>query len=201
MKTRVAGKSYTHNLNRRGFTIIEVLIVLAISALILMAVFLAAPALRQSQTNHARRQYAGELDAQLGEFKSATGLYPSCDSAIPGNCSSANAQANAKLFLQSYLPTGFDSGDPTSSATIHENAGYSYPDTNNIYLYYDAHLVNHSLVPSSGVVFIEFGHWCNTGNQDGSGNPIQGDDLDPSRFAILMGLTRGYYCIDYLDRN
>ena len=46
------------NLKKRnqGFTIIEVMIVLAIAGLIMLIVFLAVPALQRNQRNTARKQ-------------------------------------------------------------------------------------------------------------------------------------------------
>ncbi len=53
--------------NERGFTIIEVMIVLAIAALILIIVFLAVPALKRSQRNLERRQDAQVIFAAIEE--------------------------------------------------------------------------------------------------------------------------------------
>jgi prepilin-type N-terminal cleavage/methylation domain-containing protein len=51
-----------------GFTIIEVMIVLAIAALILLIVFLAVPALQRSSRNTSRKSDAGHLSAAVNDF-------------------------------------------------------------------------------------------------------------------------------------
>ena len=67
------------NKNDRGFTIIEVMIVLAIAALILLVVFLAVPALQRSQRNSARKTDASRMAAAVIEAVSsnASGALPS----------------------------------------------------------------------------------------------------------------------------
>lgn len=52
----------------RGFTIIEVLIVLAIAGLIMLIVFLAVPALQRNNRNTQRRSDAAHLSGLIGEF-------------------------------------------------------------------------------------------------------------------------------------
>jgi prepilin-type N-terminal cleavage/methylation domain-containing protein len=61
-----------------GFTIIEVVIVLAIAALIMVVIFLAVPALQRSQRNNARKTDANRIAAAVIEFQSnsATGALP-----------------------------------------------------------------------------------------------------------------------------
>ncbi|HSW79441.1 MAG TPA: type II secretion system protein [Candidatus Saccharimonadales bacterium] len=58
----------------RGFTIIEVLIVLAIAGLIMIIVFLAVPSLQRSSRNTQRKHDASLITATLADFKTA---YPS----------------------------------------------------------------------------------------------------------------------------
>jgi prepilin-type N-terminal cleavage/methylation domain-containing protein len=53
---------------QQGFTIIEVLIVLAIAALILLIVFLAVPALQRSSRNNSTRQEAADVLAAVNDY-------------------------------------------------------------------------------------------------------------------------------------
>lgn len=53
--------------NQKGFTIIEVLIVLAIAGLIMLIVFLAVPALQRGQRNNARNADASRIAAAISE--------------------------------------------------------------------------------------------------------------------------------------
>lgn len=65
--------------DERGFTIIEVLIVLAIGGLIMLIVFLAIPALQRSQRNNARNSDASRLQTAVGEcLGNRNGVVASC---------------------------------------------------------------------------------------------------------------------------
>jgi len=54
--------------NEKGFTIIEVMIVLAIAGLIILIVFLAVPALQRSSRNTSRRTDASRLSSAANNF-------------------------------------------------------------------------------------------------------------------------------------
>lgn len=58
------------NNSRRGFTIIEVVLVLAIAGLIFLMVFLALPALQRSQRDTTRRNQLGEFRTQVVQYQS-----------------------------------------------------------------------------------------------------------------------------------
>jgi prepilin-type N-terminal cleavage/methylation domain-containing protein len=63
-----------------GFTIIEVLIVLAIAGLILLIVFLAVPALRRNARNTQRTDDAAKVGAQVSEcLNNRNGQVGACD--------------------------------------------------------------------------------------------------------------------------
>lgn len=68
--------------NQKGFTIIEVLIVLAIAGLILLIVFLAVPALQRNQRNTTRNDEAARWAAATTEcMANRNSTITSCDSA------------------------------------------------------------------------------------------------------------------------
>jgi prepilin-type N-terminal cleavage/methylation domain-containing protein len=68
------------NRKQEGFTIIEVLIVLAIAGLIMLIVFLAVPALQRNSRNTQRQADASKIAAALGQCMSnKNGQVPSCD--------------------------------------------------------------------------------------------------------------------------
>lgn len=56
--------------DKRGFTIIEVVIVLAIASLILLAVFLAVGGAQRTQRDQARKSIAGRVGSALENFAS-----------------------------------------------------------------------------------------------------------------------------------
>jgi len=63
--------------NKKGFTIIEVVLVLAIAGLIFLIVFLAVPALQSNRRDTQRRSDLGRFTAQLENFAAnRNGNYP-----------------------------------------------------------------------------------------------------------------------------
>ena len=63
--------------NNKGFTIIEIMIVLAIIAFIMLALFLAVPALNRSKNNTARKSDAATLASAITEYvNNNSGLLP-----------------------------------------------------------------------------------------------------------------------------
>lgn len=55
--------------NKKGFTLIEIVIVLAIAALILVIVFIAVAGAQRSQRNEGRRKLAGQYAAALDSVR------------------------------------------------------------------------------------------------------------------------------------
>ncbi len=78
--------------SEKGFTIIEVMIVLAIAGLILLIVFLAVPALQRSSRNTARKGDVARITAAAAEFvANNNGTLPSTVS--PNNDATAAGDA------------------------------------------------------------------------------------------------------------
>lgn len=66
--------------NQKGFTIIEVLIVLAIAGLIMVIVFLAVPALQRNSRNTQRTADASKIAAAVAQcMANRNGVTTSCD--------------------------------------------------------------------------------------------------------------------------
>ena len=81
-----------------GFTIIEVVLVLAIAGLIFLVVFLALPALQRSQRDSQRRSDLGRFMAQLETYASNNnGSYPTV--------AQIEATGNGS-FIQEYMTNG-----------------------------------------------------------------------------------------------
>jgi prepilin-type N-terminal cleavage/methylation domain-containing protein len=70
--------------NQKGFTIIEVMIVLAIAGLILLIVFLAIPALQRNSRNTQRKNDVAALLAAVAEFSNNN------NGALPDTCTGTN---------------------------------------------------------------------------------------------------------------
>ncbi len=76
---------------QEGFTLIEVMIVLAIAGLILLVVFLAVPALQRNARNTQRREDAGNLLSAVSEYEANN------NGAVPGVQANLGAGASAVL--------------------------------------------------------------------------------------------------------
>lgn len=78
LKNRKEADSKAISASQQGFTIIEVLIVLAIAGLILLVVFLAVPALQRNQRNSGRKTDGSRIAAAVNDFVSnSNGTTPS----------------------------------------------------------------------------------------------------------------------------
>src|SRR5438105_15246256 len=89
----------------RGFTIIEVLIVLAIAGLILAIVFFAVPQLQRNQRDNQRQSMTTRVKAEIETYASNNqGKNPF---AATGNCASiASAQFNCRDWYDTYISSG-----------------------------------------------------------------------------------------------
>ncbi len=87
--------------NKQGFTIIEVVLVLAIAALIFLMVFIALPALQRNQRDTQRKN-------DLGRFMSAISSYQSNNRGTVPAASAAGITGSSGL-----VPTYLESGDDT----------------------------------------------------------------------------------------
>ncbi len=82
--------SYTKK-REQGFTIIEVLIVLAIAGLIILIVFLAVPALQRNSRNTQRKNDASRLSSLISEYVSNNnGKLPTAFGSAAGELNLAN---------------------------------------------------------------------------------------------------------------
>ena len=91
--------------NAKGFTIIEVVLVLAIAGLIFLVVFLALPALQRSQRDTQRRSDASRVMSQIASYQSNS------QGSVP------TSQAELDTFKSGYMTNGgqqFD--DPTTGS-------------------------------------------------------------------------------------
>lgn len=88
----------------KGFTIIEVVLVLAIAGLIFLVVFLALPALQRSQRDSQRKSDLGRLMSQITAYAS--------------NNQGSLPYGNWTNFLSGYMTNGGQTfSDPTSAST------------------------------------------------------------------------------------
>lgn len=102
--------------NRKGFTIIEVMIVLAIAGLIMLIVFLAVPALQRASRNTNRKNDASRLATSISTFVSnANGDLPCMGTS--GSFSTTSTDANTVLNDAGKLGQFTFTGTTSSSGT------------------------------------------------------------------------------------
>ena len=92
----------------QGFTIIEVVLVLAIAALIMLMVFIALPALQRNQRDTQRKNDISRLQSAINNYKSSSrGALP------PSTGANGLSNDGAQGFVQKYVIKEGDSfGDP-----------------------------------------------------------------------------------------
>jgi prepilin-type N-terminal cleavage/methylation domain-containing protein len=170
-----------------GFTIIEVMIVLAIAGLIMMVVFLAVPAVQQTSRDAGRKQAVAMIETQLNDYRTTHNLqYPS----------TAERCQFIKSYLTEYLngSPSCDNGGCTDGVLVQGNV-YSF-------CFHNAATSPHSyLDPNQDEISIQTGHWCNLneGVTDRSGDPItsNGNDQDLRFAAVWTSLERArLICVD-----
>lgn len=102
-----------------GFTIVEVMIVLAIAGLIILVVFLAVPALQRNSRNTQRSTDAGQVGAAVNEcLNNRNGQAASCDS---------NAELTPfidETKLRQITTIGVGGTFPANNTTINVHHGY-----------------------------------------------------------------------------
>ena len=152
--------------NKKGFTIIEVVLVLAIAGLIFLMVFIALPALQRSQRNTQRRN-------DLARFVTAVNQYQSNNRGrLPEETNAATAEAG---WITDYI--GASGSD---QYTDPEGNAYTYIG----YAAYDASSKNTTAVDAVSEWELIGGGICGIegGIEDGNGS---------RHFAIYMQLEGG----------
>jgi len=160
--------------NKSGFTIIEVVLVLAIAGLIFLLVFLALPQLQRSRRDTQRRQDAGRILSALQSYSSNNnGDYPESNGSAILKCTPAgttpsnNTAYEVRVFAKNYL----DKDD------------YCDPNGNEYYLHQSLADIR------SYATFIEYN----------KGRVCDGEDTvdgEPRNVAIIMPLEQGQFCQD-----
>lgn len=156
------------NQKEKGFTIIEVVLVLAIAGLIFLMVFIALPTLQKSQRDTQRKNDLSRIMTQLTSYSSNNrGTIPT----------SLNSTTSGNTFVQNYLEgtakqAGSGYQDPSSGE------GYKFLDTGGV-------------VSNTGEVGYQNGNICGTdGAMDGAGSGRQ--------YALTIKLEgqTAPYCVD-----
>ncbi len=174
--------------SKQGFTIIEVVLVLAIAGLIFLMVFVALPALQRSQRDTARRNDMSRVDTSLIQYQ--TNNQDTGNGDLPGDSSWEAPQDGtfgegcgsneACKFVQRYMNSGTDSDTNT----------FKDPDGT----YYSVTIGtgdwSENLTDMDYTVYIQTNAQCKGETAESSGNAAR-------HFAVLYRLEgAGIYCID-----
>jgi len=129
LRQSLVNLSHTTNTDKHmGFTIIEVLIVLAIAGLILLIVFLAVPALERSARNTQRKDDVGRITAAVSDFVSNnSGSLPASST----NCATLFSDVGTLNQFSNTCASPIGTPGPTSLAIISIASGtYAIPSAN-----------------------------------------------------------------------
>lgn len=164
-----------------GFTIIEVVLVLAIGALIMLMVFIALPALQRGQRDTQRKDDVSRLQSSINSYKSANrGSVPS----------------DWPAFVNSHMKRAGDSfTDPSGSdytivdATAAASSGtlgfsYALGTSDNV----DAMYKQTGIGGDASKIYVVRGGSCNF-----TASQIQGAAASARKVAILKALEDGNY--------
>lgn len=89
---------------QKGFTIIEVMIVLAIAGLILVVVLLAIPQLQRNQRNEARRSATARIVSEIQNYSgNNAGVYPVASTTATPTAKNIGSPVSADTFFTRYL--------------------------------------------------------------------------------------------------
>lgn len=103
---------------RKAFTIIEVVLVLAIAGLIFLMVFIALPALQRSQRNTRRRQDLARIVTAVNDYQSNNNKLP-----FPYASTSGVVNNIEKGFVSKYVDSSCTAGTITTGYKISVNGG------------------------------------------------------------------------------
>lgn len=160
---------------QQGFTIIEVMIVLAIAGLILVVVLVAVPQLQRNQRNSARQSILARISAEIGSYAGNNGgSLPAASTAdAAGSFGATATPAQSNSFVGRYLAS-ININDPSTGSSVDFVAedGVITP-------------------PGQGIVRYVLSAECGA---DGAMTALPGQNR---KYAIAIGLESGRaYCID-----
>ena len=156
---------------KTGFTIIEVVLVLAIAGLIFLMVFVALPALQRSQRDTQRRQDYADLSANITNYMTNNG----------GNLPGAGVDLDETKFLNA---KGTDPSGATYVLTIKKSASGDKEGKN-------------VTVPAAGNVYVYINADCSTVSKESNatkGYAVPTYNSNTKAFAVFGYLEGGTYC-------
>jgi prepilin-type N-terminal cleavage/methylation domain-containing protein len=178
------------NKTYKGFTIIEVMIVLAIAGLIMVIVFFAIPQLQRNQRDNARQSALTRMKAEMETYASNNqGLYPFQTTA----CATGSNAGRWCDFYNRYINGQVNIDDPSTGSPM-IGASPSGTACNGSTGCVRGYASGISLPDNAGETAVIYGAKC-------SGEDIQASgaaSTTAKAYAMLVGLDRAgtRYCVD-----
>ena len=167
---------------KRGFTIIEVVLVLAIAGLIFMMVFLALPALQRSQRDTQRRDDMARFISQVNQYQANNrGKVPTSTGT---HCANDSDTADWCTFMKNYMRNASDDfTDPGGDDyQVNDHGSLAAGETS-------ANITSVTAVDH----LIHVWHGVNCSEEEGK--VVKADNASERKIAILYKLEgAGYYC-------
>ncbi len=156
-----------------GFTIIEVMIVLAIAGLILLVVLLAIPALQRNARNTAVKNDASAITASIAEYASNN------DGNLPDMANSNQAGATITV-------NGLVAGAPGNKATAKGQGSTTVTFSNGASVQ----------TPASGNIYVEYGAKCPAVVSGTTVTPVAANRSSAVIYSIELAGANAVKCID-----
>jgi prepilin-type N-terminal cleavage/methylation domain-containing protein len=177
----------TRNLPSRyhGFTLIEVLIVLAIATLVLLIVFLTVPPMQRNERNTSRKRTVGFILSQLGQY------------AVDNNLNLPDQPAQMCQFIDDYIKP-INPGQGACSPVYNGSKQCVLVTGGNYTLcYHERYGSSHAYMGPLDEISIQLGHDCNSST---TGDPIVSivaSDDETRHYAVWTALENtGRICQD-----
>lgn len=168
--------------NKQGFTIIEVVLVLAIAGLIFLMVFLALPALQRSQRDSQRKSDMSRLVGALNDYKAAN------RGKIPDSSSTTN---NWSKFVDDYLIGRKGPGSNDRDTFIDPSGPKGNTDTTYVLVSDTNAELNGDFETHQNTIYYAVGSRCD----EGGNKVVSGQGGRVVAFRMKLE-NAGWYCLD-----
>jgi prepilin-type N-terminal cleavage/methylation domain-containing protein len=185
---------------KKGFTIIEIVLALAVAGLIFLMVFLALPALQRAQRDKARRQDVSVVAGAIQQWRAnnrgrnlqpETDLYQNTQGNDPNDTTQWQTAGNSKQ-LGPCLDANGDSNNPNQVLSSNSTLVGVYDGVATGAVYYQV-----GSVDKAGHISIFVGRKCPPDGYDHAADKVLMPKGAPNNYAIITVLaTGGYFCQD-----
>jgi prepilin-type N-terminal cleavage/methylation domain-containing protein len=184
-----------------GFTIIEVMIVLAIAGLIMVIVFIAVPQLQRNQRDNARQNIANRIKAEIESYAGNNqGTYPfspGTTNNYAGTACTASVTGCWDNFVTNYITNKVKAEDPSTGVDVVKTGATVTTGAPQLYAAAVGTAINADV--TKGDFYVTYAAACDGENIKASPatTPAAAAALKVRTYAVTMVLDRGNkYCVD-----